>query len=556
MAVTATGVAPARRVTVGTFARLKLRVLRNSFRGQTWRVVFFILGGLGGLYLAGMGFLVFLLSGTAVRSEFALLVPVFGGGALVLGWLFVPLVWTGVDETLDPTRFALLPLPRRTLIAGLLVGALLGTPAMATLITTAGLVAGAALRGGPSGAVVQALGVLLGLLLCVTVSRAVTSAFASLLRARRTRDLAAVALALLAALLGPLQIGIMTAVTGARLEDLTRLAGVLGWTPLGAPYLVGFDVADGRVGAAVARLAITVATIALLLGWWSRTLESAMVGAASGGVARARRGTPDGAVAQLYPRLLAWLPRTRYGALIAREVRYWWRDPRRRAGLITITVVGVVVPLTMNFVSLQSAAGSPATLPPAIVALALLFVGSLAAVSIANQFGYDGSAYAAHLVAGVPGRVEMLARMVAFSLIMVPLLIVIATVLAVVLVDVGLLGAMLGALFAAYGTGLAVNQLISIVGAYAMPETSNPFAMNSGAGLVKSLLAFVALAGGLALATPLAAAAALLPAAWSWVLLPLGAGYGLAAALLGSYIAGDVLDRRAPELLATVTPRR
>jgi len=219
-------------------------------------------------------------------------------------------------------------------------------------------------------------------------------------------------------------------------------------------------------------------------------------------------------------------------------------------------VVGVVVPMTVNFVSLQSAAGSPGALPPAIIALALLFVGSLAAVSIANQFGYDGSAYAAHLVIGVPGRVEMLARTAGFSLIMVPLLVVIATVLAVVLVDVGVLPAMLGALFAAYGTGLAVNQLISIVGAYAMPETSNPFAMTSGAGLVKSLLAFVALAGGLALAAPLAVAAVLLPAAWSWVLLPLGAGYGLAAALLGSHIAGDVLDRRAPQLLATVTPRR
>ncbi|MBX6722365.1 MAG: ABC transporter permease, partial [Dactylosporangium sp.] len=342
MAVTATGAVPARRVTVGTFARLKLRVMRNSLRGQAWRVALFILGGLGGLYLAGVGFVTFLFSGVADRSEFALLVPVFGGGALVLGWLFVPLVWTGVDETLDPTRFALLPLPRRTLLSGLLVGALLGIPAIATLITTTGLVAGAALRGGLAAALVQALGVLLGLLLCVTVSRAVTSAFASLLRARRTRDLAAVVLALLAALLGPLQIGIMTAVTGARLEDLTRIARVLGWTPLGAPYLVGFDVADGRVGAAVARLAITVATIALLLAWWSRTLESAMVGHASGGVAQARRGTPGGAVAQLYPRLLAWLPRSRFGALIAREVRYWWRDPRRRAGLITIAVVGVV----------------------------------------------------------------------------------------------------------------------------------------------------------------------------------------------------------------------
>ena len=32
--------------------------------------------------------------------------------------------------------------------------------------------------------------------------------------------------------------------------------------------------------------------------------------------------------------------------------------------------------------------------------------------------------------------------------------------------------------------------------------------------------------------------------------------YGLGAAMLGGYLAGDVLDRRAPELLSAVSPRR
>ena len=47
----------------------------------------------------------------------------------MLGWLFLPLVFFGVDESLDPARFALLPLRRRTLIAGLLTAALIGVPA-------------------------------------------------------------------------------------------------------------------------------------------------------------------------------------------------------------------------------------------------------------------------------------------------------------------------------------------------------------------------------------------------------------------------------------------
>lgn len=556
MAVTPAGAPPARPVRVRTFARLKLRVLLNGFRGQTRRVVFFVLGCLGGLYAAAVGFATFLLSGAGHRAEIAVLVPALGGTSLVLAWFFVPLIWTGVDETLDPTRFALLPLPRRTLMAGLLIGALLGIPAVVTLLATAGLVVGAAWRGGPAAAVAQVGGILLALLLCVTLSRAATSAFAALLRARRTRDLAAVVLALLAALAGPLQIGVVAFVGGADLDDLARVAEVLGWTPLGAPYLVGFDVADGRPGSALAHLLIGAVAVALLLLWWSRTLESAMSAAASGApAAPARRGAPGGAVAQLYPRPLGWLPRGQYGAIVAREARYWWRDPRRRSSLLTIAAVGVAVPIMINFASLRSGPGADHPFPPGLAAAAMLTVGALAAVSLANQFGFDGTAYASHLAVGVPGRIELRARAMAFSLIMVPLLVVIATVFAVVFGSPAALGTLLGAVVAAYGTGLAVNQLISVLGAYALPETSNPFVINTGAGVVKSLLTFVALVGGLALAAPLAVVAALLPLAWSWILPPLGAGYGLAAALLGSYIAGDVLDRRAPELLAAVTPR-
>ena len=37
---------------------------------------------------------------------------------------------------------------------------------------------------------------------------------------------------------------------------------------------------------------------------------------------------------------------------------------------------------------------------------------------------------------------------------------------------------------------------------------------------------------------------------------PVGLVYGLGAARLGSVVAGDVLDRRMPELLLAITPRR
>lgn len=559
----ATPAAPVRSVSARHFVRLKLRVMGNNFRGQGWRIALFVGGALLGLWFAASGFFLFAAPGLTGNGRYAVLIAAAGGGLLVLGWLFLPLVFFGVDETLDPARFALLPLPRRTLVTGLFVAALISVPVLAVLIASLGLVLTAWSLGGWSAGLVAVVGVLAGLLLCVAASRAVTSAFATMLRSRRVRDLAAVLLAVTAALLGPLQVFGLAALREADWTRLTGVATVVGWTPLGAPWTVGIDVAQGRVWAAPVKLLITVVALGALLAWWSRSIESAMVGAASAGKAPVRRGVTGGAVAQLFPRIATWAGRDRFGALVAREARYWWRDARRRANLITIAVVGIFVPVLINVTggdfAFEDGAGYTAAASdssPVVVTISMLLVGVLAAVTLANQFGFDGSAYAANVVAGVPGRVELQARMTAFSLYVLPMLGFVAVVLSFLLSRPEWIGLTIGGLVATYGAGLAVNSLISVLGAYSLPETSNPFAMNSGAGLAKGLLTLLAMLVSVVVAVPMVVAAALLGDAWLWLALPVGAAYGLGAALLGAYLAGDVLDRRQPELLATVTPRR
>ncbi|MFF0152578.1 ABC transporter permease [Micromonospora sp. NPDC005203] len=555
--------APVRQVSARHFVRLKLRVLGNNFRGQGWRIALFIGGALIGLWFAVSGFFLFAAPGLAGDGRYAVLIAAAGGGLLVLGWLLLPLVFFGVDETLDPARFALLPLSRRTLVTGLLAAALVSVPVLAVLVASFGLVLTAWALGGWSAGLVAVLGVAGGLLLCVAVSRAVTSAFATMLRSRRVRDLAAVLLAVTAALLGPLQVFGLAALRDADWDRLNGVATVIGWTPLGAPWTAGIDVAQGRVWAAPVKLLITVVAIAALLLWWSRSLESAMVGAVSAGKAPVQRAATGGAVRQLFPRLAGWARRDRFGALVAREARYWWRDARRRANLITIAVVGIFVPVVINVTggdfAVEDGAGLTAGVEntsPVVVTISMLLVGVLASVTLANQFGFDGSAYAANVVAGVPGRVELRARIVAFSLYVLPMLAFVAVVLSVVLGRPQWLGLTFGSLVATYGAGLAVNSFISVLGAYSLPETSNPFAMNSGAGVAKGLLTVLAMVVSAVAAVPMVVAAALLGDAWLWLALPVGVAYGLGAALLGAYLAGDVLDRRQPELLATVTPRR
>ncbi|WFE95811.1 ABC transporter permease [Micromonospora sp. WMMD987] len=561
MAVPVTPAEPVRAVSPRHFVRLKLRVMGNNFRGQNWRVALFVVGVLVGLWFAAGGFLMFAAPGFADEPRYAVMAAAFGGGVLVLGWLLLPLVFFGVDETLDPARFALLPLTRRTLVTGLFAAALVSVPVFAVLIAVAGLVVSAALLGGAAAGVVAALGVLAGVLLCVAASRAVTSAFATMLRSRRVRDLAAVLLAVVAASLGPLQLVVLAAVRTADWDRLVGVARIVGWTPFGAPWTIGLDVAEGRAWAVPVKLLITAAAIVVLLFWWSRSLESAMVGAAGTAPQKARRTPTGGAVAQLFPRAVGWTRRDRFGALVARECRYWWRDARRRANLITVAVVGIFVPVMVNLGGAGFTAGaegfeSAGDPSPVLLSISMLFVGVLASVTLANQFGFDGSAYAANVVAGVSGRLELRARMAAFSVYVLPMLGVVALVISAVLGRPEWFGVAAGALLAAYGAGLAINGFISVLGAYSLPETSNPFAMNSGSGIAKSMLTLLSMVASAAAAVPMVVAAGLLGDGWLWLALPVGAAYGAGVALLGAYLAGDVLDRRMPELLSAVTPRR
>ncbi|MEV4640312.1 ABC transporter permease [Actinoplanes sp. NPDC049548] len=522
------------------FVRLKLRLTANGLRSQTWRVVLFVLGALMALSWAVVGYAAFSLPGLLDEQRAAEVLLPLGGGVIVLGWLFLPLVFFGVDESLDPARFALLPLPRRTLIKGLFVAALAGVPAVATFAGTLGMVHAAARLGGVAAALVELVGVTTGLLLCVAVSRAVTSAFATALRSRRARDLATVLLAATAALLGPLQLAALAGAQHADWGRVGRVADVVAWTPFGAPYSIGVDLATGRAWAVPVKLALVLASIGLLLWWWSTTVERAMLGPAANARPRQRAATSRGPVAQLVPR---WLPRNRFGAIAAREARYWWRETHRRASLITFGVVGVFLPAFVG------AASGSAAAPTGM----LLLVGALAAVNLANQFGFDGSAYAADVVAGVPGRVELASRVAGFSAYAGPALLVIAVVVGLVTGRPHSIPALVGTLVAAYGTGLAIVLPTSVRAAYALPDTVNPFAMSSGGGLAKGLLSFGALLGAALLTAPLQLGALLLGDVWLWIGLPVGVGYGAAAFALGLRLAGPMLDRRAPELLATVS---
>jgi ABC-2 type transport system permease protein len=531
------------------FVRLKLRILGNGMRGKGWRIGLFILSLLGGLWAAFVGFAAFAASSFAspdTRHVYA----AFAGTGVVLAWTFIPLLFFGVDETLDPARFALLPLPRRTLVSGMLAAACIGVPPLATLVATLGSVTGAASRGGVGAVLVALIGCAIGLLLCIAASRAVTSAFAGMLRSRRVRDLAALFIALLGISCGPTQSLFWAFVMNGDSSGARTAAEVLSWTPIAAPYVAYLDAVDGNWLLVLARLAIGVAGIGLLLLWWTRTIESAMLGTASGGSSKAVRAQEGGLVAGFFPKYLRGLPKTPFGALVARESRYWWRHPRRRAGLISLLAASVVIPFGLRIGTTNETSGG---LP---LPLAMMVAGTFIGLVLVNQFGTDGEAYALHLLIGVPGHSELRTRAIGLGVLTLPLLIAGATAAAFVTGVPKQLPAALGVAVAAYGASVGLSGLISVLVPYPMPDSPNPFAVSSGGGSVKGFFSLIAMVGAMLLTAPIVVAYFVMGESTRWLILPVGIVWGVLIGWVGTYAGGAILDRRAPEVLNAISPKR
>ncbi|MGI5246198.1 ABC transporter permease [Dactylosporangium sp. CA-139066] len=560
---------PAGRPRVAYFVRLKLRILRNTLRpgrrpsggrsrwlGRHSRLILFLLGAMLGLWAAFVGFAAF--AGSSVAGpHLRPAVAALAGTAVVLAWVFVPLLFFGVDETLDPARFALLPVPRRTLVLGMLAAAFIGVPPVVTLLATLGSVIGAATDGGLAAAVVAVLGAAVGLCVCVAASRAVTSAFARMLRSRRVCDLAALLIAVMGVSCNPVIQLIIALVGRGESPQATAVARVLSWTPLAAPYVAYVDAIDGRWALVAARLLVGVAGVAVLLWWWLQTIESAMIGSAAGPGSSRRSATAESPVRALFPRVVRFLRPNRLTGLIAREMRYWLRDPRRRATLISLLATSVVIPFAFTL-GVSGGRGAAQAHPSGHGALvySLTIAGAFLGLVLVNQFGNDGTAYALHILAGVPGQVELAARALAVGALTFPVLTAATVAVAIIGGEGAQLPAALGVGLCTYGISVGAAGITSVLAAYPVPDTNNPFAANAGRGGLRSLLSFVSMLATWVLTAPVTIAFALLPGALTWVLLPVGLAWGLALAWVGTRLAGNLLQRRAPEVLAAVSPRR
>jgi ABC-2 type transport system permease protein len=517
---------------VALVLRLRLALLANAFRRSPWQVLGLVAAGVYGILVTVLA--VGALAGLRDADPAAARDLVVAGGALVvLGAFAVPLV-LGSDDAMDPRRFAPYGIEPRRLALALAVAALVSVPgvilavlALTTVVTWAR---------DPLTALVAVLAALAAVVACVLTARISTVLASVLLSTRRAREATGLAAGLVAVLLVPAVVALAQAdLLDDGLRPARGLLGVLAWTPFGAAWAAPAQAVAGDAGGALGMLLVAVASAALLALLWIRLVPWALTAPDRAGGGRAQTG-------------LGWFGRfgaSPAGAVAARSVTYWIRDPRYRATLVLIPVLPLVLLVPLVIVDVDAHVLALVPLP-----VMALFLGW----SVHNDTAHDHTAVWLHVVSGIRGVADRLGRVVPVLAIGVPLVAIGAPLSALGFGDVSVLPSMVGVSGGVLLAGVGLASFSSARFPYpASRPGDSPFhapqTVGAGGSTVPTLsfLATVVLA---------------LPSAWlGWMGLVHGgaypawslvAGLGIGAlALVGGLVGGGrVFERRGPELLA------
>lgn len=519
--------------------RLKLSLLRNGLRQSAGRRAAYITSVVVVLLFAALQ----LLGLIALRGNaHAVSVTVLLIAVLALGWAVMPLFFPSGDETLDPTRLVMLPLRPRPLVRALLVASLVGIGPLFTLCLLIGSVISVA--HGTAAYVTGVVAVPVALLVCVALARAVAAANIRLLSSRKGRDLAVLSGLVVAIGAQVVNFGAQRLGSAGGLSRLDPAADVLRWVPPGSAIGAVDSMSKGSYGAGVVQLALSVAALVGLLALWSRHLTLLMTSpdgsTLQAGETGARERVPTGGLRRL-------LPSGRTGTVMERSLRYVWRDPKTKAAWVTSLAIGLIVPV---FNALQGT-GS--------IYFACFAAGMLG-IQMYNQFGQDTSAFwmvAMTIASPRDAYVELRGRALALLVITLPYATLVTVLTTAMLGDWPKLPEVLGLSFALLGAMLATGAWSSARFPYSIPQEGYKNVAPGQAGL-----AWIAIFGGMVSAALLTAPVIALTIwlnvtadgdRWSWLLLPLGAGYGALLTVFGLRMAAPRTARRLPEILAAVS---
>ena len=506
--------------------RLRLALLFGGLRGSRRAVTRLVFVVTAMLLIAG-GVIVGLLAlrGHPYAPPLAIV-----GGAVLLGAASLVPAMGGIDDQLDPRKFASFGSSPRAVAWSTMLASLISIPIM-ILIAVAIVVAGNAVA---AGAPVALTVIFTAMAVVNFVFMARTSMLiGTLWRAHRSRELTSTFLVIGIILVVPVIIFLASLDWRDGIPPaFAQVADIASLTPFGAVWAVPFAVASGS---SLAGLYITIAVVTVLVGAivWDVAVAYAMHTVDKPISVRERAG-------------MGWFsvfPRTQAGAVAARSMIYWFRDRRYVANLVVVPIAAVAASLPLLIAGVPL--GIVLLLPVPIMAL---FFGWIPH----NDIAYDSTAVWMHVVSGVRGIADRVGRLV-------PIIVVAVPVLAIAIpISIAFYGrwafapALVGVSANLFLAGLGLSSISSVVAPYAVSRPGDsPFQQPQRAGSGVGAQSLVLL-GMIAVSTPtiLLAVKALtddITKANSalWV----GIGIGVFVLGVGIVIGALIFDRRGMQIM-------
>ena len=532
---------------VAAILSLRWRILVHQFQRDWWRLVFV---GIGAIWSISIVPLLVVGSSALSKTGFDVKESALVALAALLGlaWVLVPLLATGVDDSLEPSRFAPWGLDAKRLMPGLTIAAFTTVPAV--LFVAVAVIMAVSWRGEdlPSAVLVIAvIGALLTALTWVFSARVATLWAVRLLTTRAAKVVVSVTVAAAGVVVAAAIVRVRADGLASLLDnEIATVLTQVGRTPIGAGLAAPASIAVGNEWGAIWRLAIMMAwAIVLHLAWRDAVAHALVHPIARGAGARRHR---DAILASGQRRGRPWsLVRPVTRAVLVRTARSWRTDPRYIAQL-----VGAVV------------------FPVMIGGLAIIFAGDshvwIAALPVAlgvtigwgrhNDLAYDSSGSWLDIVSGVPGADILMGRLLGVILWAGPAVVAVSAAAAGFAGSWGVFPAVAATALGTLGAALGVASITSVVMPYRVPAPGeSPFGADAGS-IGASLAGQVLSSLGTGVVVPFIVAPLAFAFVWGGGWWPLcivwGPLAGGAIAWLGSSLGGKRYDARSGRLLGAV----
>lgn len=525
-----------------TLVRLRWALTNAALKTSPWQIVAYVLAYLlAAGTVVGTGVLAFAV-GHGMAHDVWPYLPVIMPLAGTAGILFVALLqamFIGENSTMSMDKFAPYGIPDRTLQLGLLLAGLTGIPAITALVSF--MLWAMAYRGFGAAAVdSQLVAAPLIVLTAMCVSKALLAVADIITDSQAGKNIFYVVVIMLFVALAQMPNILMINEVSVEAASFIPVARVFGWLPLGAPFMLPFDAANGQWLFWVLHVLCALALCAvcfLVSQWclhWQRTHSSDAVRA------KAAKGLG----------LFSRMPDSPSGAISARLGSLLRRDARQ--SMMYIMPLFFVVIFALENKDIGSW----------FVWMGVLLGGMFMSLTESNGLAYDGQGFVMEVIASTRAIDDRTGRVRIYLIIDTVYIALLSVITFIITGDWSSPSGLAGAftfIAASWGwavASLGVAEMFNCSVLYPVPSMAKPFTNPQGRGAAQAFLPFLYMLASLASILPTALVAIVIfatgnGAAYPWII-PVALANGVLFLCLGTWLGAKLLRTRMLKVVQTL----